>query len=123
MIKRFCKCGCGQEIEKYRSDGKLRLYVNGHNRRINMNSNKIPWDRLQENQGYLFFTHNYKRIYVHKYMMELYLGHTIPMGTIVHHKNGDKHDNRIENFELLTWAEHARTHYHEHQFDSKKQFC
>jgi len=122
MGKVFCKCGCGIKIEPIDKKGRRRLYVSGHNTAHRYPYGFIPKKGIMENQGYLYFTNEYKKIYIHKYMMEIYLGHPIPKGIIVHHKNGNKHDNRIENFEMLTWAEHARIHYKERKLNNKKQF-
>ena len=44
-------------------------------------------------------------------------GRVVPAGMILHHVNEDKSDNRIENLEVVTRAEHNRHHNREKLID------
>jgi hypothetical protein len=51
-----------------------------------------------------------RRIDMHRRIMEQHLGRRLTRGEIVHHINGDKMDNRIENLQIMSRSEHTKHH-------------
>ena len=69
-----------------------------------------------DKDGYLYVMlskekHNTKT-YIHKMTAQVYKnnGQPIPTGYHIHHKNGNRQDNRADNLEILPMAEHYRQH-------------
>lgn len=67
--------------------------------------------RYQNTSGYIEIRVNGRKKLEHVYIVEQSLGRRLNRSEVVHHKNGDKTDNRIENLQVMTISEHMRHHH------------
>ena len=51
-----------------------------------------------------------KQVRLHRFLMEQKIGRKLCFNEIVHHINGNKFDNRIENLEVVSRSDHMKMH-------------
>lgn len=97
--KKFCSKKCGYEN---RPKGENAYHWKGgkvlHGRYVYIFKPDHPH---AENKGYIF---------EHRLVMEKHIGRYLTREEVVHHINGIKNDNRIENLMILTREEHIKIH-------------
>jgi hypothetical protein len=89
-------------INGHQSRGKNRGASNGRYKGGAV-YNKVH-DRFMVNRGDGIFTCRARKV------MEEHLGRKLERDEVVHHINGDKHDDRIENLVVMSNSEHSRLH-------------
>lgn len=122
----FCNCGCGEPLNRLvNKQGKIIKYIQYHNikelRYYGSDNNNFSGYRKRGGHGNKYWklfrpdhptSDKFGFIYEHRFVMEQHLGRLLDPNEVVHHINGVKDDNRIENLELIKDnPKHISTHH------------
>ena len=122
-VKMKCKY-CDKELEMYPSDAKRFKYCSrtcqGLDLRFSYNISDEGSTYI-DHYGYRHIKNEGEWIREHRLVMEKHIGRTLKEDEVVHHINGVKTDNRIENLQLMTSSEHAKHHAIESEFGKKNR--
>lgn len=91
---------------------RRKLSIAAKNRIMPTGEKARNWKRgyWKTAMGYIGMMHNGKRMFQHKVFWERVNG-KVPEGYVIHHKNGIKDDNRIENLEIMSHSKHSSMHH------------
>lgn len=90
---RFCCKQCEAEYKNY--NNTPAYWKGGH---------------ISKSTGYKYVRYNGKQIEEHRLVMMKHLGRDLTTDEKIHHINGNKLDNRIENLIVVTNSEHGKIH-------------
>ena len=74
--------------------------------KVGKNNPRWKGGRTTHGQGYILVRFPKKRVFEHRLIMEKVLGRSLKKDEMIHHRNGIKDDNRIENLEIVLRKSH-----------------
>jgi hypothetical protein len=136
-----CECGtCEEIVTRYHNNGTYRRYAYNHhfrlakNKRNQLGENNSKWsggEYFHRKEGYWYIkSHGHPNAMKDGYVRKHVYNFTVREGQlfccmlkwgIVHHKNGVKDDNDIDNLEGMMRSKH-HSHHHKGKLGRKKNF-
>lgn len=111
---KICKVdGCEKVIGIKRRSSMCSMHRTRWQRRKTLEPSQKALNRFKPVKnvtGYVRVNKGNGRVLEHVWMVEQHIGRKLTSDECVHHINGVKHDNRLENLQLMTKSEHMTLH-------------
>lgn len=80
-----------------------------------------PWGsaRTVRADGYIYITKNGKQVMEHRWLIEQKIGRPLTECEVVHHRDRDRQNNRLDNLVLTSRSEHSSYHASEMHLNRK----
>ncbi|MGN6707874.1 MAG: HNH endonuclease [Candidatus Nitrosocosmicus sp.] len=120
IIKCSCSVECNKNIKRWDKRGKERKYAKGHSYvKRNPYHDRRGYNRIYKPNH----PNSFKRGFIaeHRFIMSEFLNRPLTKNEVVHHKNGIKDDNRIENLELF--QSNSKHISENHKINMDDRFC
>ena len=118
---------CGFNVPKpFPSESTLKAVSMAKKGKIREDSSNWKGGRRKDKYGYIYIWNSELQKYYreHRLVVEEYIGRNLEDYEEVHHVNGIKDDNRIENLVVITKSEHTILHHKGVEIKSdKKERC
>ena len=111
----FCSRSCSRKVASKDQDIS-------HLKAFERKSGERPHNFIgntSHSHGYRVVSGNGKRSLEHRAVVEIHLGRFLNGEEVVHHRNHDRTDNRIENLQVMTRREHLFEHWKDGSFDHR----
>jgi hypothetical protein len=106
-----CKCrNCGKPLSRRIKKSKPQKYFICSECKSNKR-NPLLAGGCFDTEGYIRLSVDGKRIFAHRAVMEKHLNRKLKDNELVHHLNGVRTDNRIENLVIVDIKSHPRKSY------------
>lgn len=112
---------CGKSLEDKKPGAIYCSKICASKNKKNTNLRYKDGDKIKTSHGYLKLKIDGKWYLEHRYVIEQSIGRKLHKEERVHHKNGDRSDNRLENLEL--WAIHKKDPPGSRVDDLKSDIC